>query len=193
MEHLHEAWTVALGNALECSTAQTYSSGLMSYITFCDLHKFPLHPTPDTLSLFMVYMCHHIKPTSVSSYLSGICSELEAFWPEIHANQSFKLVLHTLAGCMKMIGTSATRKSPLLESDLRLILQSTPPVPNHNDLLFIAITFTGWHCLMWLGELIDPDNTSLRDYHKTIDHCSVKHHLLLQPHFSFTLPMHKPD
>ena len=44
----------------------------------------------DALSFFVVYMCHHIKPTLVSSYLSGICSELEAFWPGMHkANQFF--------------------------------------------------------------------------------------------------------
>ena len=134
----------------------------------------------------------HCSNILIWSYLSGVCSKLEPFWPEFHTNHSSKLVLCTLAGCMKMFSTSATRKSPLLESGLRLILQSTPAIPSHDDLLFIAITFTRWHCLMQLGELVDPDNTKLRDFHKTINHVSVKHELLPWPHSHSPYPCTKP-
>src|SRR5260370_6384212 len=102
---LHKAHAITLGAALECSTACTYSSALISYLLFCDSHNFSCKPTPDTLSFFVVYMCHHIKPTSVASYLSGICSELEVVWPKVHAHHNSKLVSHTLAGCMKLFRT----------------------------------------------------------------------------------------
>ena len=75
-----EAWTleqlvhkraVAMGVAIDTSTTNTYGSTLNSYLEFCCLHKFPIEPTADTLSFFTVYMCHHIRPSSVDSYLSG--------------------------------------------------------------------------------------------------------------------------
>jgi hypothetical protein len=31
-----------------------------------------------------VFLSTHIKPDSVNSYLSGICRQLEAFYPDIH-------------------------------------------------------------------------------------------------------------
>lgn len=77
---VREAWTlerllheraVALGNAIDISTAVTYTSHLQSYLTFCKLHQRPIEPTIDTLSFYTVYMCHHILPGSVDSYLSG--------------------------------------------------------------------------------------------------------------------------
>jgi len=40
-------------------------------------HSFPVEPTPDTLSFYAIYMAHYIKPNLVSSYLLGICNQLE--------------------------------------------------------------------------------------------------------------------
>ena len=193
LRHLREARAIALGAALERSMARTYSSALVSYLSFCDSHNFSREPTPDTLSFFVVYMCHHIKPTSVASYLSGICSELEVIWPEVRTHRNSKLVSRTLAGCTKLFRTPATRKHPLMESDLIILQQSIPSTPSHDDLLFIAITFTGWHCLMRLGELVDPDSVALRSYRKTIDRCSIQFKSIPRPHVSFLLPMHKAD
>ncbi|SRR5258708_6206861 len=58
----------------------------------------------------------------------------------------------------------------------------------HDDLLFLAIVLVGWHCLLRLGELVDPNATRLRDY---IGHLLVKFHD--HPHVSLFLPMHKAD
>lgn len=66
--------TIALGSAIDLSTVATYMSALQSYIAFCNLHSFAIDPTPNTLSLFTIFMCHHISPRSVSSYLSGIAN-----------------------------------------------------------------------------------------------------------------------
>ena len=193
LQHLCEACAIALGAALEHSTACTYSSALASYMSFCDSHHFSCEPTPNTLSFFVVYMCHHIKPTSVASYLSGICSKLEVFWPNVHAHQSSKLVSCTLAGCTKLFGTPVNRKHPLMEGDLITLHNSILPTSIHDDLLLIAITFTRWHCLMRLGELIDLDSAALWSYQKITDCCSVRFGSFPQPHASFLLPMHRAD
>ena len=83
MHRLLEERAVALGFALEDSTASTYTSHLNSYLTFCNIHHLPIEPTADTLSFYIVFMCCHIKPSSVESYLSGICNQLEPWFPRV--------------------------------------------------------------------------------------------------------------
>ena len=178
---------------MERSTTRTYASTFLSYSAFCQHHGFPIRPTADTLSFFMVYMCHFIRPSSVKSYLSGICAELEAHWPDVREIRKSHLVTRTLAGCMKLHGTSARRKRALTQDDLIKVISSIPTNPNHDDLLFAAIIFTGWHCLMRLGELVDPDATDIRDYRKTITCHSISFNTSPRPHVSFTLPMHKAN
>src|SRR6202522_369428 len=89
-----EAWTmdrlinkrsISLGYSLDTSSFGTYTSALNSYLTFCNLHNLPVDPTPDTLSFFVIFLSSHIKPDSVrvNSYLSGICQQLEPFFPEV--------------------------------------------------------------------------------------------------------------
>ncbi len=138
-------------------------------------------------------MSYHIKPTSVKSYLSGICAELEPFYPDICSICSSKLINHTLAGCTKLYSLPAKRKHVLTKSDLLLIICSTPHCLSHDDLLFNAIILVGWHCLLRLGELVDHDTASLWDYCKSISHLSVKFHTTPCPHVSLFLPMHKAD
>ncbi|KAF8329071.1 uncharacterized protein EI90DRAFT_2924266 [Cantharellus anzutake] len=148
----------------------------MSYTTFCDTHDFLLKPSENTLSFYIVYMCHYIQPSSIKSYLSGICVELEGAWPEIHTIRNSPFVSRCLSGCMKLHNTPSIRKRALTEEDLILIQNSLPQPPSHDDKLFIAMTFTGWHCLMRLGELMDPDSTALCNFRKTICRRSVHFH-----------------
>src|SRR5437016_1969194 len=83
---IHER-ALALGQAIDMSTWKNYSSALNSYLNFVCLHDFPVDPTPDTLSFFTVYMSHHIKPDSVDTYLSGICQQLEPFFPDVRKHR----------------------------------------------------------------------------------------------------------
>ena len=138
-------------------------------------------------------MCHFIWPNSVKSYLSGICTELESLWPNIHKIWKSCLVLRTLTGCMKLHSMAAHHKHALTQDDLLKVLSSIPANPTHDDLLFAVIIFTGWHCLMQLGKLVNPDAFNLRDYHKTITRHSVSIKSSPHTHISFTLPMHKVD
>ena len=64
LEHEH---AVALGLAIDNTMWLNYSSALNSYLDFVKNHDFPVDPTPDTLSFYIVYMSSHIKPDSVDT------------------------------------------------------------------------------------------------------------------------------
>src|SRR5260221_10574781 len=201
-QHNHETWSLerlkecrawVIGGSLERATTKAYASAFLLYTTFCQQHHFPIQPTPDTLSFYIVYMSHYIQPQSVKSYLSGICSKLELNWPEVREIRSSCIVTRTLDGCIKLLSQPAHHKRALSEMDLSVALRSIPPSPSHDDLLFIGIMFTGWYCLLCLGELISPNDHSLRDFRKAIQHRSIKFASTPHPHAAFFLPMHKAD
>ena len=194
-----EAWTperlrreraIAIACAVEPSSASCYSSAVKSYFDFCAIHSFPVQPTPDTLSFYTVYMAHHIKPKSVMSYLSGLCNQLEPFFPDVRSHRRHWLVTKTLAGCRKMLPSTTSRKRPVTRSELADVSRQYSSSPSYDDSLFIAILLTGFHGLLRLGELTWPDNRNLRDYRKVIMRSSVQ---ILPKSYQFTLPGHKAD
>ena len=190
VERLINERSISLGYSLDESSFGTYTSALNSYLTFCKIHKFPIDPTQDTLSFYVVFLSSHIKPDSVNSYLSGICRQLEPFFPEVRRNRNSVLVSRTMTGCMRRFGSPVKRKAPLSHADLLLVLDSIVSNPSHDDLLFAAIILTGFHALMRLGKLVFPDKKELRNYRKI----SLRHTVSVLPHqFSFFLPSHKAD
>jgi len=70
----------------------------------------PVDPTPDALSLFTVYMCHHIKPDSIDTYLSGIFQQLKPYFPHVCKVRRSHLVHCTLQGCKQLRGTLTIHK-----------------------------------------------------------------------------------
>src|SRR5260221_6385869 len=109
LEHLKECQAWVIGGSLEQATTKAYASTFLSYTTFCQQHHFPIQPTLDTLSFYIVYMSHYIQPRSVKSYLSGICSELKLNWPEVWEIHSSHIITHTLTGCIKLLSQLAHR------------------------------------------------------------------------------------
>jgi hypothetical protein len=190
LERLVHERSVALGQTVANGTWHSYGSALNSYLEFVRLHKFNVEPTPDTLSFYTVFMCRHIKPDSVASYLSGICHQLEPYFPNIRTICKNPLVSRTLAGCKRLYNTPTHRKRALTRDDLDLICDHYRLSTDHDDKLFVAMVTTGFFALMRLGELTDADNTELRDPRKTIRRWSVK---VTSEHFSFFLPGHKGD
>ncbi|KAI0323361.1 hypothetical protein GY45DRAFT_1216373, partial [Cubamyces sp. BRFM 1775] len=154
------------------------------------MHTFPLDPTPDTLSLFATYMCHHIEPRSVDTYLSGICSELEAFFPAVRSARSTPLVTRTMRGFKRLRSKPIVRKRALTRDDLIRAVASSGTSRSHDDLLFTAILLTGFHALLRLGELVWPDRAELQSYRKLSMRASVK---LSDNAFEYLLPAHKAD
>ena len=190
MERLINERSISLGYSLDASSFGAYTSALNSYITFCNLHDLPIDPTPDTLSFYVVFLSTYIKPDSVNSYLSGICRQLEAFYPDVRHNRKTLLVSRTMTGCMRRFGTPVKRKAPLSHANLLFVLDSMVSAPSHDDLLFAAIMFTGFHGLLRLGELVFPDKKRLRNYRKIALRFSVS---ITSSHYSFFLPSHKAD
>ncbi|KIY47219.1 hypothetical protein FISHEDRAFT_45737 [Fistulina hepatica ATCC 64428] len=195
----HAPWTmsrlqferaIAIGASIDLSSTLTYNSALQSYLTFCHMHQFPIDPTPDMLSFYIVYMSHHIKPSSVNSYLSGICSQLEPFYPTICHVHSSNLVRRTLTGCLKLYSSPTKRKRPLHHDKLIRLAPTFATTLVFNDLLWWSILLTGFYGLLRLGELVIPDQTHLRDDRKLVRRLSVR----LEPTaYSFLLPSHKAD
>jgi integrase len=181
---------IALGLAIDTSTLKSYSSALNSYLTFVRLHDLPVEPTPDTLSFFVVFMSFHIEPRSVSSYLSGICQQLEPYFPNVRAARHSPLVERTMKGCLRLKGTPTKRKRALTLSDLRLVLSALARFTSHDDLLFKAILLTGFFALLRLGELCFPNSVALRNWKKVTKRSSV---ILKDDQYEFHLPGHKAD
>ena len=168
-ERLEHARALALGSAIDASSTAAYGSVLNSYLSFCRSHDFPINPTPDTLSFYTVYMAHHIKPSSVDSYLSGICNELEPFHPDVWKNCRHHLVTRTLRGCKKLHAVPTTCKRPLSCTELAELCTQYMSSNSHDDLLFFIILLVGFHALMHLGELVGPDKKDLQQGHSTMN------------------------
>jgi hypothetical protein len=186
---LHER-SLALGQAIDTGTWKNYGSALNSYLTFVRIHKFPVEPTPDTLSFYTVFMCRHIKPDSVDSYLSGICQQLEPYFPSIREIRKSVLCKRTLAGCRRLWGVPTMRKRALTMDDLHLVVSYYSTSRSHDDLLFVSQLLTGFFALMRLGELTVSDNNTLFNHRKITTRTSVS---LSDDDYRFFLPSHKAD
>ena len=196
---IREAWSfdrlrheraLALGHAIDTTTWKNYSSALNSYLDFVKKHHLPVDPTPDTLSFYIVYLSHFIKPNSVDTYLSGICQQLEPLFPDIRKNRKVPLVRRTLDGCKRMKAIPTHRKRALTTDDLQTIIQYYAVSTDHDDLLFTCLILVGFFALMRLGELVYPDSKTLQNPNKITKRTSVH---VQHSFFQFFLPGHKAD
>jgi hypothetical protein len=172
---IQEAWTIEqlnselainLGLAIDCSTHNSYSSALNSYLTFCRLHDIDIEPTQRTLTLYITFQATHINAKSVDTYLSGIANQLESHFLNVHIARKSALVSHTLQGVKHRYGMPTTRKLPLTPNNLRTVCNAYNDDPSYDNLLFVTQLLIGTHCLMRLGELTWPDKIALWDYRK---------------------------
>jgi hypothetical protein len=190
MERLIYERSILLGMAIDNTTALTYSSAANSYLTFCKLHQLPVEPTPETLSYYITFQSTHINPKSVESYLSGICSSLEPFFPDIRSNRATALVKRTLKGARRRHGRPTIRKSPLTTTHLCTIADSLHESLDHDDMLFLCMINTGFTGLLRLGEMAVSDSPSLRDSRKVVSRNSLS---WIDNEYEFLLPAHKAD
>jgi len=189
-ECLFQEWAIALGQAIDNSTWKNYGSALNSYLNFVKMHNFPLEPTSETLSLFTIYMSHHIKPNSVTTYLSGICQQLKPYFPNIRSACNSTLVHCTLQGCRCCHAVPTSRKCALTLGDLETVINALGNSMDYDDCLFIAQLLTGFFALFHLGEMTYPDNPELCDPRKVTKCNSV---WLSDTSFQFFLPGHKAN
>ena len=173
-EHLLWEHAIALGQAIDISTWKNYGSALNSYLTFVCIHNLPVEPTADSLSFFTVFMCHHIKPDSVDTYLSGICQQLEPYYPSVRHIHKSIICKCTFAGCKRARGTPTKRKRALTLHDLQIVIDHYATSTSHDDLLFVSQLLTGFFALMRLGDLTVSDDKSLFNHRKITSRTSVR-------------------
>ncbi|KAG1799971.1 hypothetical protein EV424DRAFT_1274656, partial [Suillus variegatus] len=149
------------------------------------LHHFPVEPTPDTLSFYVVYMCQHIQPRSVESYLTGIVSQLEPYFPAVRSIRQSHLVKQSLQGSARRFGRPTRRKQPLMRKDLVWVVHDLTRPWAFDDLLWVSQLLSGFFGLMRVGELVWPDQLDLQDYSKLS--------LLDVDYYSFLLLRDKAD
>jgi len=190
MDRLIHERSILLGMSIDNSTANTYSSATNSYLAFCNLHNLPINPTPETLSYYITFQSSHISPRSVESYLSGICNNLEPFFPEIRSNRAAALVKRTLKGALRRHGRPTKRKAPLTTTILQSIFTTLQSSRDHDDMLFLSMLNTGFPGLLRLGEMSVSDNPQLRDFRKVVLCNSL---IWVGNDYEFLLPAHKTD
>ena len=190
MDRLLRERAIALGQAIDTSTLNSYSSALNSYLTFVRLHNLPVEPTPDTLSFFAVFMSHHIDPKSVLNYLSGVCQQLEPYFCNVRPARRSPLVERTMKGCLRLKSSPVKRKRALTFDDPQTVLNELANSTQHDDLLFKTMLITGFFALMRLGELTFPDEVRLRNWKKVSKRSTVQ---VSAEQYEFLLPAHKAD
>ena len=103
-------------------------------------------------------MCHHINPRLVGTYLSGICNTLELHFEEVWKARMHLIVTCTLNGMKKMRGNILVRRKWVLTSaDLERLFNHFD-TGKHDDTLFLTITLTGFHALLQVREMTQPDS-----------------------------------
>ncbi|KAG1873558.1 putative retroelement protein [Suillus subalutaceus] len=188
LERLQFERSLALGCAIESTTASAYVSHLNSYLNFCRLHHRAVEPTEDTLSFFVVWLSHHIEPCSVDSYLSGIVNHLETHFPHVREVRKSLLVTCTLKGCKRRLSKSIQRKQPLTLDDLALVVDALGPSKAYDDMLFVTLLVTSFKTLQRLAELCWPNAKKHQSYRKV----PLRHSLTLTRNSaSYVLPHHK--
>ncbi len=135
-------------------------------------------------------MSSHIKPESVSSYLSSICNQLENFFPDVREVRNSPLVSRTLKGCKRLKGSAVKRKAPLSRDDIRHAIKTLSSSSHYDDCLFLALLVTGFNSLLRLAELSMPDAKRARNWRKITRRTTVE---WMPEGYAFFLPAHKAD
>ncbi|KAF8125565.1 hypothetical protein EV363DRAFT_1129040, partial [Boletus edulis] len=159
-----------------------------SYLEFCNIHHLDPDPSADMLSLFITFMSHHIQSRSIHVYLSGIVSQLKPYYPDVKKHRDSHFVVQTFQDCMRRFSSPLCHKAPLTHNHL-LLATCTLPLPlSFDDLLFLSQLHIGFFTLLCLGELVIPDDRTLRNPFK----CSLHHHASwLAEQLHFLLPHDK--
>ncbi|GAA5916593.1 hypothetical protein JCM5296_007214 [Sporobolomyces johnsonii] len=155
------------------------------------MYGYPLFPTHDSLSLYVIYRGRSVVPTTVASDLSGLAFFFSAANPKRWAavRDSAKVV-RAITGNTKSNSHVPRKAIPLdldqLVSGIALALAS----PSYTNLLWSAITALTFLSCARAQEVTKYDNVTYRDTRKRIMHDTVR---IMAKGFSALLPYHKAD
>lgn len=180
----------ALNNAWDISTRRNYVSHFKSYVSFVRIQNLDIEPNEHTLALYIVYMSQFIKPSSVETYLTGICHNLVLIFPEVIRWRNSALVRQTLRGCKRLWGSPTTRKRALTLGELVSIASRYQSRCHFDDFLFLSILLSGFFALLRLGEMVYSNEPGLDCPRKMVQRSSLT---LTATSLRFLLPYHKAD
>ncbi|CAE6459491.1 unnamed protein product [Rhizoctonia solani] len=87
---------------------------------------------------------HPVKPSIVVGYLSGICSNLEPLFPNVHNIRTAPLVSKTLVGLKKRFGSPAKQKSAISVQEISDVHSILSLSSSYDDWLFLALLSVGF-------------------------------------------------
>jgi hypothetical protein len=105
--------------------------------------------------------------------LSGILSQLEPHYPDVHHSWNSSLVKCTLQGALCAHGHPTKCKEALCHDDLIQVLCNLEHPLTHDNLLWVTQLHCSFYGLLHLGELVAPDERTLQDYTKFSEQFSV--------------------
>ena len=125
--------SVALGYCIREATFKSYNSALNLYLNFTKIHHMDTKPTANMLSLCIAYMSHYIDLKVISSYLSGLCNQLEIYFLSIQTECNSALVKKTLASSKKCFSSPTKQKYALTCNNMLHVIDFYKHSTQHND------------------------------------------------------------
>jgi hypothetical protein len=174
-------------HALKKSTIGGYSTGARDYVRFCQIHRIPLNPTPQTLSCYIAFTSLTIA--SGPKYLTGARHFLRDFYPHFDDSRASPSVQATICGSKKIRADPIRRKQPIRTQNLSAFLAAAHQSGSYDDLLFATIMSCSFYSCHRSGELILKTKKGI-DWRKVIKHSSLRFSLR---YAGYHLPYHKTD
>ena len=187
-QQLRDLTIFTQNQAFERSTLKHYATGARDYIDFCHRHRIPLDPTPATLCQYIAYSS--LFMASAPKYLTGAQFFLSEFFPDFEKNRKHPAVIRTILGARKVRADPIRRKLPLRIFHLRLFTLKATLSNDYDDLLLATLVSCGFYGCHRLGELVQPNDKSLRDWRKIIKRGSL---LFSKDLVRYRLPYNKSD
>jgi hypothetical protein len=174
-------------HALEKSTIGGYSTGARDYIRFCQIHRIPLDPTPQTLSRYIAFTSLSIA--SGPKYLTGARHFLHDLYPTFDDNRASTLVQATIRGSKKVRADPVRRKQPIRIGHLSAFVEMVRHSHAYDDLLFATIMSCCFYGCHRTGELVLKTKKDV-DWRKIIKRSSLR---FSPGYVGYRLPYHKTD
>ena len=169
---------------------------------YCDASPFAMGFWYPSVTLKCQAPAHHIFSQQEGSIICleslCVCAAILDAAPRLSPDQRLAvfrdninpLVVRTLKGSMRRFSNPVQQKSPLTRDDLRHVYNHLLRQLTHDNHLFLTMLLVGFFGLLRLGELMQPDTSSLRSSAKT----SWRHDVCLDStSFSFIIPQSKTD
>lgn len=125
------------------STLRGYQSDWRHFCRWCEGHgQCPLPASPEAVAAYVADCAGHLKPGSIQRRVSAICEAHRAAGVDSPTHSG--LVLNTLKGIRRTLGTAPVQKAPALTEDIRAMVEVTDAgIIGTRDRALILLGFAG--------------------------------------------------